>query len=76
MDAVRNMCPGPRAWRGELVREVIARTFSRRVIQNDELAGSLEGRGRDERLAKEDAYIRDEVARGGMVGAIEHIVII
>lgn len=47
-----------------------------RRIQHNELAVGAEGRGRDEGLLKQDADVRDEVARCGMICAVEHEVVL
>lgn len=47
-----------------------------RAVQHDYLPGSLHGGCRDKGFAEEDADIGDEVARGGVVGAIEYEVVL
>ena len=46
------------------------------VVEDHELAAGLEGGGEDEGLAVEDTRVGDEVARGGVVSAIEHKVVL
>lgn len=47
-----------------------------RGIEDDELAVCSECGGRDERLSKEYTDIGNEIPRGGMVGTVQHKVIL
>lgn len=53
-----------------------SRALSWWVVEDDELAGGLEGGGGDEGLPLEDADVGDEVAGGWMVGAVENEVVL
>lgn len=46
-----------------------------RAVENDELAVGAEGGGGDKGLAQQNTGVRDQVARGGVVGAVEDKVV-